>query len=63
MVPRAPSLTQGAIAAGVLAAVGAVSDATGHGVFNWQTLVFSAGQAAITAVVAYAHNKAVPATK
>jgi hypothetical protein len=55
------TLFQGVIAVVVLAVIGSVYNSLGQGVFDWKTLVFSAGQAAITAVVTYAHNKAAPA--
>lgn len=54
------TLAQGAAAVAVLAASAAVYDGLTSGVYDYRLLVASAGQAALTAVVTYAHNRYKP---
>lgn len=55
------TLAQGVAATAFLAVVSTVYNAVSTGTYDWKTLAFSAGQAALTAVVTYAHNKFSPA--
>lgn len=57
------TLTQGTVAAAFLAAAGTVYDAFSTGHADPKTVLFLAANAALTAVVSYAHNKVAPADK
>lgn len=54
------TLAQGVLAAAFLAVVSTVYNVVSSGSYDVRTLAFSAGQAALTAVVTYVHNKALP---